>query len=203
MLRFVVVPSTILLTALPAAAERPAPTEMTEVKDAAEACAEAHDTLPSTAKCSVVGKVEVKGLGTAELVVVDGGEVVQYAIAIRTAGKQLVSERLMLVAHNCGMMKCDVIDRQQPKLRALRNGTVALEVTVQAHHEYTDERGPKAKQVTTDRWDQVSIIACGNRSGAIECVTREWGGRHNSCKAKLGDDGSVTTSCTTTEPVGL
>lgn len=202
MLRFVL-PSTILLTALPAAAERPTPAEMTEAKDLGEACTEARDMLPATATCTVRSKVDIKGFGTAELLEIQHAEITQYAISLRMPTTYLVSSPVQFVSSNCGMMKCDVIDRMVPKLRALKNGMVALEISIQAHHEYTDERGPKVKQVITDRWDQASIIVCGGRAGSIECVNREWGGRYNSCTVKVGDDGNVTSSCTTTEPVGL
>lgn len=181
----------LLLAASPALA---APQEMTAAADLAGACAAIRGSIAPAAPCKVISKV-----GSAQLISIRADMIAHYAIVIQISGTLRVSEPIEIIEQNCGMMKCDHVDRVTPALRVLGNGAVALELAMQLHHEVTRDDGTRATRAITERWDQTSMLVCDPNLDT--CLAREWGGRGNSCRVKLAAaTGQVTATCVTTEP---
>ena len=173
---------------------------MTHVSDSDGACAPLRKDLDPKLACKSVAHAKLAGGATADLYAVKS-DVVRYAVVITDGGAGATSEPVELVASDCGMMKCDVLDAQTPKLRAVHHGAmVVLEVSAKLHHETHDGGTPK----TSGRWQTYDAIVCGKAaSGTYTCVSRHKGGRDHSCTATLADDGTLTSRCEDVETLTL
>jgi hypothetical protein len=156
--------------------------------------------LDAKLACKSVAHVKLAGGATADLYAVKS-DVIRYAVVITDNRSSATSEPVELLTEDCGMMKCDLLDGQTPKLRAIGHGAMAvLELSAKFHHETHDDKVPKV----TGRWSTYDAILCGKNSGsAYTCVTRHRGGRDHSCTARLADDGTLTSRCEDVEQLTL
>ncbi len=179
--------------------DAPVAKPMTHVTDKDAACAALRKELDAKLECKAIAHAKL-GAAAADLYAVEG-DVTRYAVVITDGGASAMSEPLELVASDCGMMKCEILDAHAPKLRALHKGAmVVLEVVAKYHHETHDSGVSKS----TGRWQTYDAIACGKAaSGAYTCVTRHRGGRDHSCTATLADDATLTSKCEDVETLTL
>lgn len=173
---------------------------MAHVADSDAVCASLRKDLDPKLACKAIAHAKLAGGATADLYAVKA-DVIRYAVVVTDGGASATSEPVDLVASDCGMMKCDIIDAQTPKLRAVQHGAmVVLEVSARFHHETHDGGTPK----TSGRWQTYDAILCGKSpSGAYTCVARHRGARDHSCTAKLADDGTLTSRCDDVEILTL
>jgi hypothetical protein len=173
---------------------------MTHVSDSDGVCAPLRKDLDAKLECKAVAHAKLAGGATADLYAVKS-DVLRYAVVVTDGGASATSEPVELVASDCGMMKCDILDAQTPKLRAVQHGAmVVFEVSAKFHHETHDAGAPK----TSGRWQTYDAIACGKAvSATYTCVARHKGGRDHSCTAKLADDGTLTSRCDDVETITL
>src|SRR6185437_9463672 len=126
----------------------------------ADACAPLRKDLDAKLACKPVAHAKLAGGATADLYAVNS-DVIRYAVVVTDGGASATSEPIELLGSDCGMMKCDVLDRQTPTLRALHKGAmVALELVAKYHHETHDTGTP----TIAGRWQTYDAILCGKSS---------------------------------------
>ena len=179
--------------------DAPVAKPMTHISDSDGVCGVLRKDLDAKLDCKAIAHARL-GAATAELYAVKG-PVTRYAVVITDGGASAVSEPLELVASDCGMMKCDVLDAKSAKLRVLHKGAmVVVEVVAKYHHEMHDTGTSRLG----GRWQTYDAIACGkNTGGAYTCVTRHKGALDHSCTATLADDATLTSKCEDVETLTL
>jgi hypothetical protein len=180
--------------------DAPVAKPMAHITDSDGVCGPLRKDLDAKLECKAIAHAKLAGSATADLYAVKA-DVTRYAVVVTDGGASAASEPIELLGSDCGMMKCDVLDGQTPKLRALHKGAmVALELVAKYHHETHDSGTPKI----AGRWQTYDAIVCGKAaSGAYTCVTRHRGARDHSCTAKLADDGALTSHCDDVEMLTL
>ncbi len=177
---------------------------MAPVADKVAACNALKTGEDAKVVCKPVGTAKSKDLGTATIYAVIGGAMNHYAIVLDTAdGKHLMSAPLEVPASSCGAGSCVSLDKATPKVREASIGGAALVFEVALAYSHTTTEGPKgAKPV---RWGQHALVLCGKNtaSGTLECATRTWGSRNESCTVSFAKSGQVTSTCVTTEQLDL
>ena len=140
---------------------------LTQINDPGDACARLREKMDPKGTCTSAGKVTAKAGWTFEVIAAADPGTVSYGIVIMLDGKPWVSQPIELVLQNCGMQKCDLLDRHKPKPpRVLDTQTpaVAVEFLLRSHHEHTDDSSGKAKQVTTGEGSAAHYIAGRSRN---------------------------------------
>jgi hypothetical protein len=181
-------------------AAAPASVAMQPVADDAALCAALRgDWPPSQSRCGRLVAQVVSGLGTAEVWQAATGEQ-RFALVVRASGTLWMSPPVYVSGSGCGAGHCVDVEIT-PAVRVIHphgRAAAVLDLVIAAHHYASDpHRDHRNDRRDTDE----RLVVCGpTGAGERRCVAPEPG---NGCDLRLGDGGTLTRTCRSTEHVEL